>query len=295
MKIELTEGMRAILAEISKGRVTGYINKVMDNDVSSGTSAKRNKGFALALKKTRSIDSAVAGYPRAKVMAREEVEDLDEGMRVVGTHFGSNKQTAKVYKDSEYGEHVVKFFKDGQHQPDADYHTDDSFDAHETAKKQIGGYGYLKGSHSHASYSGVKEETELDEARGRPPKEGSAAWHKRNGTEAPPKVWAGRGRRPKGEYTNSKTGETTKTSRDDEPRADYKGHESILGHLAATIDNPKHETTFSDGSTHVVPQHIAKDVHGHLLSMRPKDRASLQDLMQQSRKHLDTVHSLLMK
>lgn len=66
----------------------------------------------------------------------EEVEDVEEGLRLISTHTNGNK-TAKVYKDSEWGEHRVKLHIDGKHQKNADYHTDDKEDAVGTAKKMI--------------------------------------------------------------------------------------------------------------------------------------------------------------
>lgn len=55
-----------------------------------------------------------------------------QGMRLVKTH-ANGPHTAKVYNNPEWGEKVVKFFKDGQYQSKADYHTDDISDAHGTA------------------------------------------------------------------------------------------------------------------------------------------------------------------
>lgn len=45
-----------------------------------------------------------------------------------------NGRKAKIYKDNEWGEHRVKFYTHGKHHTDADYHTDDIKDAHDTAK-----------------------------------------------------------------------------------------------------------------------------------------------------------------
>lgn len=66
-----------------------------------------------------------------KKTTKEEVE-LDEGLKLVKTHTNGNR-TAKVYKDNEWSEYRVKHFVDGKHQSKADYHTDDSEDAHDTA------------------------------------------------------------------------------------------------------------------------------------------------------------------
>lgn len=55
-------------------------------------------------------------------------------LRLKKTVTGSNPaKSAKVYKDQDWGEYRVKHFLDGKHQKDADYHTDDMSDAHDTA------------------------------------------------------------------------------------------------------------------------------------------------------------------
>lgn len=55
-----------------------------------------------------------------------------QGMRLVKTH-ANGAHTAKVYNNPEWGEKVVKFFRDGAYQSKADYHTNDISDAHSTA------------------------------------------------------------------------------------------------------------------------------------------------------------------
>jgi len=67
---------------------------------------------------------------------KEDVESLEEGMRLVHTHV-NGPHSAKVYKDTDWGEYRVKYFKNGKHLPSSDSHHDDSDDAHETAKYQI--------------------------------------------------------------------------------------------------------------------------------------------------------------
>ncbi len=59
-------------------------------------------------------------------------EFTTESLRLLHT-VGNGPRTAKVYKDAEWGEHRVKFFTDGNHHKEADYHTDDKQDAHDTA------------------------------------------------------------------------------------------------------------------------------------------------------------------
>lgn len=51
-----------------------------------------------------------------------------------------NKITGRkmaIYRNAEYNEWVVRFYENGVHLPEADYHTDDSADAYDTANKWI--------------------------------------------------------------------------------------------------------------------------------------------------------------
>ena len=58
---------------------------------------------------------------------------------------------AKVYRDTETGEHQVKFYTDGKHHSKADYFTDDKEDAHGTAKAG------LKNLHTKDQTNNMKE------------------------------------------------------------------------------------------------------------------------------------------
>ena len=69
-------------------------------------------------------------------LARNEEVEIEEGMRLIATHT-TGPHSAKVYKDTENDEHRVRFFKNGQHQKNGDYHTDDKEDANSTAKYQL--------------------------------------------------------------------------------------------------------------------------------------------------------------
>jgi hypothetical protein len=66
-------------------------------------------------------------------------QQLDETkLRLIHTHESSDgKKQAKVYKDTEWGEYRVKFYKDGKHLAKADYHTNEVDDAHGTSQLHI--------------------------------------------------------------------------------------------------------------------------------------------------------------
>ena len=90
-----------------------FISRPVANSLQSGTFAKGGK------------------------VEKEEKPNL----RLVKTHTGPKGHVAKVYKDRDYGEHRVKFFSpEGKHYSEADYHTDDVSDAHDTAQGQLNRY-----------------------------------------------------------------------------------------------------------------------------------------------------------
>lgn len=116
----------------------------------SGIVKATKKQFANDVKKEEVLISF-------KDFIKEEV--IEEGMRLLQTHgvHGAGGKSAKVYKNAEYGEHVVKFYSNGEHHKDADYHTDDKTDAHDTAKKHI-----VSKNHESVTYEGEQ----IDELSG---------------------------------------------------------------------------------------------------------------------------------
>jgi hypothetical protein len=62
--------------------------------------------------------------------------DEESSMRLVKKGEQGSK-SFKIYKDQDFGEYVVKFYKNGEHQTEADYHTDDVRDAMQTAKSEV--------------------------------------------------------------------------------------------------------------------------------------------------------------
>ena len=71
-----------------------------------------------------------------------KVENEDKPrLRLIKTLEGQKGHKAKVYKDMDWNEHRVKFFSpEGKHYSEADYHTDDKDDAHDTANSQLNRY-----------------------------------------------------------------------------------------------------------------------------------------------------------
>lgn len=74
------------------------------------------------------------------VKMKEEVESIEEAKKLVSKHGAEGqKYTAKVYKDPEYNEYQVHYFKDGKHMGEGpvSYHGDDKEDAQNTADHEI--------------------------------------------------------------------------------------------------------------------------------------------------------------
>lgn len=59
-------------------------------------------------------------------------------MRLISTiHKAAAEATAKIYRDTDWNEYRVKFYVQGQHMQNADYHTDSKEDATGTAHAQL--------------------------------------------------------------------------------------------------------------------------------------------------------------
>lgn len=70
------------------------------------------------------------------IMVEIHAEQLEEAKRLISTH-GTGEHTAKVYKDAEYNEYQVHFFKGGKHMGEGpvSFH-DDKADAQNTAEHE---------------------------------------------------------------------------------------------------------------------------------------------------------------
>lgn len=70
------------------------------------------------------------------IESNREPESVTEGgARSLVAHDDEGAFAYKVYRDREWDEYVVKFYVNGQHQTEADYHTDDKNDAMSTAQQ----------------------------------------------------------------------------------------------------------------------------------------------------------------
>lgn len=70
---------------------------------------------------------------------QRQIEDSTVSLRRIETVSNEGlRLQAKVYRDAEWREYRVKFYRQGQYQADADYHTDDKSDAQFTARSFCG-------------------------------------------------------------------------------------------------------------------------------------------------------------
>ena len=113
------------------------------NVVDDGKAVKMPKHF-VSRPVANSLQSGTfktgGGVKKLAKGGRAEKEEKPN-LRLVSTHTGPKGHVAKVYKDKDWGEHRVRFYSpEGKHYPEADYHTDDKEDAHDTAKFALNRY-----------------------------------------------------------------------------------------------------------------------------------------------------------
>lgn len=122
-----------------------HLNKRFDHakfHAACGTKTKDQRALRSANVNTPGVHVGNNWYPKGHSKYNElraEETDVSEGLRLIATHT-EGPHTAKVYRDKEWNEHRVKFYHNGEYQKNADYHTDDKQDAHDTAKAQLKRY-----------------------------------------------------------------------------------------------------------------------------------------------------------
>jgi hypothetical protein len=57
--------------------------------------------------------------------------------KLIGIEIKETGRKIAIYRNAEYSEWVVRFYLDGVHQTEADYHSDDSQDAYDTANNWV--------------------------------------------------------------------------------------------------------------------------------------------------------------
>lgn len=97
---------------------------------------------------------------------KEEVEQIDEAKRIISTH-GTGIHTAKVYRDPEYNEYQVHYFKNGKHMGEGpvSYHNDKS-DAQSTAEHGLKRMNAMKEESGMLSYKDFINQLNEYESKG---------------------------------------------------------------------------------------------------------------------------------
>lgn len=118
-----------------QGVVTGHSDGHVHIAYRDGEVRVPSKDIENHFKHLHESDSLNEGL---RLLTTTKREPLCESLRHVKTYdHETNGRTAKVYKDRDWDEHRVQFFENGVHQTEADYHTDDALDAHDTAKHYV--------------------------------------------------------------------------------------------------------------------------------------------------------------
>jgi len=145
-KVAATNEETERLDEISRERLVKYAKRAnVQSDTtgyakgyftSKGYPESKKKNEIKARKRSYGFDKAIDKLTgKAKVAATNE--GLEE-MKLIQSHASPDgKKVAKVYRNKEWDEYVVKHHVDGKHQKKADYHTSDKEDAHGTANHFI--------------------------------------------------------------------------------------------------------------------------------------------------------------
>jgi len=124
------------------GNAGGYSNGGNTSKKAYATGGIVNDGKAVKMPR-HSVSRPVANSLQSGTFAKGGKVEKEEkpNLRLMKTHTGPKGHVAKVYKDRDWDELRVKFYDpEGKHYKDADYHTDDKQDAHDTATGQLNRY-----------------------------------------------------------------------------------------------------------------------------------------------------------
>lgn len=126
-------------AEVEESGLQAYLGKKKYGD--EGMKALQKAGREGASKEKMALI-------RAKYDKLDE-QDLAEA-RLLGQEENGNR-AVKIYRDTVWNEYIVHFYLNGEHQDEADYHTDDKEDAKDTARH------WLKSGNPGTSSTAVSE------------------------------------------------------------------------------------------------------------------------------------------
>ena len=109
----------------SSGDLTSPEHKMLNLGPKVGQEPSQvGQGVVAGAEDVPSEEDEVAAKQNVKIKVGQEEsklkEEVNESMKLIKTHTNGNK-TAKVYRNSDTNEHIVKFFTNGKHHEKADY------------------------------------------------------------------------------------------------------------------------------------------------------------------------------
>jgi len=232
--------------ELSKDTLKSYVGKVIDKTRTMPQGEKKQKhltGFGKAMDKMKKESSDTPGNSTHQCAIHVKHEQFGEGKTIYTQHAEPAEDGSIEWYDVMFEHGIEKAVK--------------------TSDMEI------VVSEAHMNHKGkkLKEDTELDEARGRPRKNPNAAVLKKS---------------------------------DDEDDDDYgpdtgpEPDQNIVNHLKKSVDTGgTHDVKFGDNSSHKVPSHVAHKVLGAMGKLKPADRLEIQKHVGQSHKNLMDVHRMI--
>lgn len=229
--------------ELSKDTLKSYSSKVVDKTRTMPQGEKKQKhlaGFGKAMDKMKKESTDTPGNSTHQCAIHVKHDQFGEGKTIYTQHAEPAEDGSIEWYDVMFEHGIEKAVK--------------------TADMEI------VVSEAHMNHKGkkLKEEAELDEARGRPRK--SSTMMKKSDDE------------------------------DDDygPDTGPEPDQNIVNHLKKSVDTGgTHDVKFGDGSSHKVPSHVAHKVLGAMGKLKPSDRLEIQKHIHASHKNLMDVHRMI--
>jgi hypothetical protein len=203
--------------------------------------------------------STVADYMQSEI--KEDVEQVDEVSKE--TVSGYNKKAMAYIKNYKYSNNPPSVRRKLENRFSGVIRADERLKGSKPTSEEV-----------EMTEKNMKEEQELDEARGRPA--GAATLAKRAAAAAKP-----RDDDDEGEHYDADSG----------VEADQHIHVQLK--KAADSDQKPFEVSFKNGKKHKVSQKVAKDILGATERLKPEHRKNVHDEIHQSYDNLMSVHRLV--
>jgi hypothetical protein len=162
--VELTELSYTKLKSYEKKGSAQVADAAKKNKLDSRIAKRANYVAKAKQKSTVKLKKAAFGEEASPV---QKLVSLCEALKIRETlHSESGDHHAKIYRDTEFGEHRVKYFPHGKHHEPADSFHSDHDDAHHTAKQELRRMDKFSGALKESTEEEIKalqEDEQLDE------------------------------------------------------------------------------------------------------------------------------------